>query len=109
VLVILALFTRKADTLFVVLAWMFVASRLAHAAIHVTSNHLQRRFFAFLIGAIVAHRVFEPMMRNIEAAQDYLSQANASIQAEKQRAESADRADCLAGVDTLADVLEALG
>src|SRR5919199_1147322 len=33
VLVILALFTRKADTLFVVLAWMFVASRLAHAAI----------------------------------------------------------------------------
>jgi hypothetical protein len=53
VLVILALFTRKADTLFVVLAWMFVASRLAHAAIHVTSNHLQRRFIAFLVGAII--------------------------------------------------------
>src|SRR5918997_397353 len=44
VLVILALFTRKADTLFVVLAWMFVTSRLAHAAIHVTGNDVQRRF-----------------------------------------------------------------
>jgi len=52
-LVILALFTRKADTLFVVLSWMFVASRLVHAAIHVTSNHLQRRFTAFLVGAII--------------------------------------------------------
>jgi hypothetical protein len=53
VLVILALFTRKTDTLFVVLAWMFVASRLAHAAIHVTSNDVQRRFYAFLVGAII--------------------------------------------------------
>ena len=53
VLVILALFTRKADTFFVVLAWMFVASRLVHAAIHVTSNDMQRRFFAFLVGAVI--------------------------------------------------------
>jgi hypothetical protein len=53
VLVLLALFTRKADTFFVVLAWMFVASRLVHAAIHVTSNDVQRRFFAFLVGAII--------------------------------------------------------
>ena len=53
VLVILALFTRKADTFFVVLAWMFVATRLVHAAIHVTSNDVQRRFFAFLVGALI--------------------------------------------------------
>ena len=53
VLVILALFTRKADTFFVVLAWMFVTARLVHAAIHVTSNDVQRRFFAFLVGAII--------------------------------------------------------
>ena len=53
VLVILALFTRKTDTFFVVLAWMFVASRLVHAGIHVTSNDVQRRFFAFLVGAII--------------------------------------------------------
>jgi hypothetical protein len=43
-------------------------------------------------GALVAFRVFETMMRNIEAAHDGLRQANESIQAEKQRAESADRA-----------------
>jgi hypothetical protein len=53
VLVILALFTRKADTLFVVLAWMFVTTRLVHAGIHVTDNNVQRRFFAFLVGAII--------------------------------------------------------
>ena len=53
VLVILALFTRKTDTFFVVLAWMFVTTRLVHAAIHVTSNDVQRRFFAFLVGAII--------------------------------------------------------
>ena len=46
VLVILALFTRKADTLFVVLSWMFVTTRLAHAAIHVTNNDLRARPFS---------------------------------------------------------------
>jgi signal transduction histidine kinase/DNA-binding response OmpR family regulator len=43
-------------------------------------------------GAVVSLRVFEPMMRNIEAAQRTLQEANDSIQAEKTRAESADRA-----------------
>jgi signal transduction histidine kinase/DNA-binding response OmpR family regulator len=45
-----------------------------------------------LAGAIVSLRVFEPMMRNIEAAQDNLRSAAEVIQAEKLRAESADRA-----------------
>ena len=53
VLVILALFTRKADMLFVVLAWMFVTTRLVHAGIHVTSNDLRTRFFAFAVGAVI--------------------------------------------------------
>jgi hypothetical protein len=52
-LVPLALITRKADLLFVVLSWIFVATRLAHAAIHTTSNTVQQRFLAFLAGAIV--------------------------------------------------------
>jgi hypothetical protein len=52
-LVPLALITRKADLLFVVLSWVFVATRLAHAAIHTTSNNVQQRFMAFLAGAIV--------------------------------------------------------
>lgn len=45
-----------------------------------------------IAGAGVAFWVFPPMMRNIEAAQDSLQRANASIQAEKLKAESADRA-----------------
>lgn len=37
------------------LAWTFVFARLVHTAIHVTSNHVIRRFQAFLVGvAIVA-------------------------------------------------------
>lgn len=52
-LVPMALITRKADLLFVVLSWMFVVTRLVHAAIHTTSNHMQRRFLAFVAGAII--------------------------------------------------------
>ncbi|HST94442.1 MAG TPA: MAPEG family protein, partial [Microvirga sp.] len=52
-LVALALITRKADMLFVVMSWMFVVSRLVHAAIHVTSNKLSLRFMAFLVGVLI--------------------------------------------------------
>lgn len=52
-LTILAIVTRKADLLFVLLAWLFVLSRLAHAFIHVTGNHLGRRFAAFVVGVTV--------------------------------------------------------
>ena len=53
VLVILAIFTRKADLLFVIMSWVFVLTRILHAWIHVTSNRVQNRFYAFLVGAIV--------------------------------------------------------
>lgn len=53
VLTILALITRKADLLFVVLAWVFVASRCVHAFVHVTSNDIKLRFPAFAVGALV--------------------------------------------------------
>ena len=53
VLTILALFLRKADFLFVVMAWIFVLLRIVHGAIHVTSNHVGRRFRAFAAGAVV--------------------------------------------------------
>jgi hypothetical protein len=52
-LVTLALLTRKADLVFVVLAWMFVASRLVHAFIHTTSNRVSRRFQAFVAGVLI--------------------------------------------------------
>jgi hypothetical protein len=53
VLTVLALFLRKADLLFVVMAWLFVALRIVHAAIQTTSNHVGHRFQAFAAGAIV--------------------------------------------------------
>lgn len=53
VLTILAVVTRQADLLFVVLAWVFVALRLLHAYIHVTSNNVGRRFAAFAASVIV--------------------------------------------------------
>ena len=53
VLVALALFTRKADLLFVVLAWVFVVLRVAHAWVHVTSNHVPTRFRWYAAGFVV--------------------------------------------------------
>lgn len=52
-LVALAMATRKADLVFVVMAWVFVALRYAHAAVHVTSNALMPRFRLFLAGGLV--------------------------------------------------------
>ena len=53
VLTALVLFTRKADLLFVVMAWVFVMSRFGHAYVYVTSNHVLTRFRVFLVGAII--------------------------------------------------------
>jgi hypothetical protein len=53
VLTILAIVTRHADLLFVVLAWLFVVLRLVHVTIHITSNRLAQRFAAFAAGAVV--------------------------------------------------------
>jgi hypothetical protein len=53
VLTILAIITRHADLLFVVLAWLFVVLRLVHAHIHLTSNRLGRRFAVFAASALV--------------------------------------------------------
>ena len=52
-LVPLALFTHKADLLFVVMSWLFVILRLVHAYVHVTSNYVPRRFYAFGAASLV--------------------------------------------------------
>ena len=53
VLTILSVMTRHADLLFVILAWIFVATRVVHAYIHLTSNRLPQRGYVFIVGAIV--------------------------------------------------------
>ena len=51
-LVPLAILTRKADTLFVVLSWVFVVSRYVHAGVYVTTNRVPFRFGAYLVGVV---------------------------------------------------------
>ena len=53
VLTILAIISKHADLLFVVMAWLFVLARLAHAYVHITSNNLNMRGPVFGIGAFV--------------------------------------------------------
>jgi hypothetical protein len=40
-------------SLMVALAWAWLASRLVHTAIHVTSNRVRHRFYAFLAGVLI--------------------------------------------------------
>lgn len=53
VLVALALPLRQADLLFVLLSWVFVVTRYAHAGIFVTSNNVKSRSLAFFAGVLV--------------------------------------------------------
>ena len=53
VLTILAVMTRHADLLFVLLSWVFVVTRVLHAFVHVTSNDLRQRGALFGVGALV--------------------------------------------------------
>jgi len=52
-LVPLAMLTKKDDLLFVVMSWLFVLSRYAHAWVHINSNHVPTRFNLFALGAVV--------------------------------------------------------
>lgn len=52
-LTVLEVVTRHADFVFVVLAWIFVVSRLGHAYIHTTSNRVMQRGTVYGVGAMV--------------------------------------------------------
>ena len=52
-LVVLAIFTKQADLLFVIMSWIFVVTRLIHAYIHIGSNYVPHRFYAFAAGVAV--------------------------------------------------------
>ena len=45
-----ALITKGADTLMIVLAWLFVLTRIVHAAIHIGPNKVRWRSPAFALG-----------------------------------------------------------
>lgn len=50
---VLALFTARAGFILVVLAWLFVTTRILHALIHVTTNNMRRRGFLYATGGFV--------------------------------------------------------
>jgi hypothetical protein len=49
--VVLATFSARANLLLLVLAWLFVASRVLHALVHITTNNVPRRAMFYAIGA----------------------------------------------------------
>jgi len=53
VLVILLIITRHAGLIFVILAWIFVLSRIVQASIHVTRNEVLWRGQAYGFGVLV--------------------------------------------------------
>jgi hypothetical protein len=53
VLIALALPLRHADLVIVLLSWVFVVTRFAHAGIFVTSNNVQQRSLAWFAGVLV--------------------------------------------------------
>ena len=52
-LIALALPLRHADLVIVLLSWVFVVTRFAHAGIFVTSNNVQQRSLAWFAGVLV--------------------------------------------------------
>ena len=53
VLIALALPLRHADLFIVLMSWVFVVTRFAHAGIFVTSNNVQQRSLAWFAGVLV--------------------------------------------------------
>ncbi len=67
-LTILAIITRHADMLFVVMAWLFVLARIAHVYVHITHNHVFRRGALFGVGGIILMLMWLIFMVRILAA-----------------------------------------
>ena len=53
ILILVALPLRHADLVIVLLSWVFVVTRFAHAGIFVTSNNVQQRSLAWFAGVLV--------------------------------------------------------
>jgi hypothetical protein len=53
VLVVLEIMTKEAGLLFVVMEWLFVATRIAHAYVFTTSNYVPLRGQFFIAGTLI--------------------------------------------------------
>ena len=68
VVVAFALITRGADTAMMVLAWLFVLSRLIHAAIHVGPNKIRWRTPAFAFGCLFLMLMWAKLALHVSTA-----------------------------------------
>lgn len=51
--IVIAIALGPVSPAFVALSWLFVAARLAHACVHVTTNNVPRRFLTFTAGLAI--------------------------------------------------------
>ena len=63
-----ALITKGADLLMVLLAWLFVATRLVHAAIHVGPNKVRWRAPAFGLGFVILGLMWLKLLLHVATA-----------------------------------------
>jgi len=68
VLIALALPLRHADLVIVMLSWVFVVTRFAHAGIFVSSNNVQHRSLAWFAGVLVLFAMWLYFALKIELA-----------------------------------------
>jgi hypothetical protein len=48
-----ALQVNAVGTVFVALAWVYVALRIIHSVIHLTSNTLKARYYSFVVSSFI--------------------------------------------------------
>ena len=63
-----ALILKGADTLMIVLAWLFVLTRLVHAAIHIGPNKVRWRSPAFALGLLVVAVMWIKLLLHVLSA-----------------------------------------
>jgi hypothetical protein len=63
-----ALILKGADTLMIVLAWLFVLTRLLHAAIHIGPNKVRWRSPAFALGLLIVAIMWIKLLLHVLSA-----------------------------------------
>jgi hypothetical protein len=58
---------QRVDTVFLLLAWAFVAARYVHAFVHVTYNNLKHRGLAFLLGIVMLFAIWTRLLVHLVA------------------------------------------
>jgi hypothetical protein len=66
--IVLAFLAGRMTDVLVVLSWAFVVTRLLHALVHVTTNNVPRRFWAYTAGLIILMAMWVDFLVSLVAA-----------------------------------------